>query len=69
MAWSALPPEIREVAEAELSPRQLEVLKLRLAGRTMREIALALGISPSTVTSHLWRAKQKISPVMRREAA
>ena len=67
MSWADLPPEIREVAEVELSGRQLEVLKLHLAGRTVRQTALALGISPSTVTSHLWRAKQKLTP--RTEAA
>lgn len=61
MTWSTLPENVREIAERELSPRQLEVVKLHLAGRTMRQIALALGIAPSTVTSHLWRAKQKLS--------
>jgi DNA-binding CsgD family transcriptional regulator len=66
VSWANLHPEIREAAERDLSPRQLDVLKLHLAGRSMRQIALALDIAPSTVTSHLWRAKQKLST---REAA
>ena len=61
MSWLRLTDEERSLAEQELSPRQLEIVKLHLAGRSMRQIALALGISPSTVTSHLWRAKQKLS--------
>ena len=61
MSWLRLTGEERSLAEQELSPRQLEIVKLHLAGRSMRQIALALGIAPSTVTSHLWRAKQKLS--------
>ena len=61
MSYANLQPDVRALAERELSRRQLEVLKLHLAGRTMRQIALALDIAPSTVTSHLWRAKQKLS--------
>jgi DNA-binding CsgD family transcriptional regulator len=36
-----------------LTRRQLEVARLTAAGRTYREVATALGISPNTVKAHL----------------
>lgn len=69
MSWSNLPPEIRDLAEQELSERQLQVLKLKMAGRSITEIALGLAIDPSTVTTHLFRAKMKISARARKDAA
>ncbi len=61
MSWSALSQEQRELAEQKLTPRQLEILKLKLARRTHSEIALGLTISPSTVASHWFRIQQKLS--------
>ena len=61
MSWSALSQEQREFAERELSPRQLEILKLKRAGRTHRQIALGLSISLPTVSTHMFRIRQKLS--------
>jgi DNA-binding CsgD family transcriptional regulator len=50
-----LPHDVR-IAErpgAELSPREVEVLRRLVAGASNREIAAALFISPRTVQSHL----------------
>ena len=38
-----------------LSPRQLEILELIAIGMTDKELALRLGVSPSTVHTHLER--------------
>ncbi len=39
--------------ETLLSERQLEVADLAIAGKSDREIAEALGVSPETVRTHL----------------
>ena len=38
---------------ADLTPRELEVLQLLLAGKTNKEIALEIAISAKTVEFHL----------------
>jgi DNA-binding NarL/FixJ family response regulator len=39
-----------------LTPRQREVVSLVTAGRTMKEVAAALGLSPRTVETHKYQA-------------
>jgi DNA-binding CsgD family transcriptional regulator len=46
-------PERGAAAPSDLSPRELEVLALLVAGGSNREIADALYISPRTVQAHL----------------
>jgi len=43
-----------------LTPREREVLQLVAEGRTNREIASALGLSPKTVDAHRTRVMQKL---------
>jgi len=45
-------------AEPQLTPRQLDVLRLMLQGHRMKEIALALDLSPRTVESHKYEMMQ-----------
>jgi DNA-binding NarL/FixJ family response regulator len=45
---------------SELSPRELEVVRLLLAGRTVREIAEDLFLSPKTVDRHVDSARRKL---------
>ena len=45
-------------AEPKLTPRQLDVLRLMLQGQRMKEIALALDLSPRTVESHKYEMMQ-----------
>jgi DNA-binding NarL/FixJ family response regulator len=47
-------------AARSLSPRQLEVLRLVAAGRTMKEIAAALKLSRRTVESHKYEMMQTL---------
>lgn len=46
---------------ATLSPRGQEVLRLVAAGRTMKETAAALGITPRTVAFHKYRIMRQLS--------
>jgi len=46
------PPSVMRPATAELTPRQLEVLKMIAKGRSTKDIANALDISAKTVETH-----------------
>jgi len=51
-----------DVSEAQvLSPRGQEVLRLLAGGRTMKETAAKLGITPRTVAFHKYRIMQQLS--------
>ena len=45
---------------AELSPRQKQILALRVQGYKCREVAAKLGIAEGTVKWHSWRMRQKL---------
>lgn len=53
MSYAALPPAIRHTAETHLTPKQLHVLKLHLAGCGARRISTMLQIHRTTVRDHL----------------
>jgi DNA-binding NarL/FixJ family response regulator len=46
--------------EAKLTPRQREVLRLIAAGRTMKEAAAILGVSPRTVETHKYQIMETL---------
>ncbi|WP_298802268.1 RNA polymerase sigma factor [uncultured Pseudokineococcus sp.] len=49
----------------QLTPREQEVLQLVCwAGLSVEEVATALGASPSTVRTRLWRARQRLSALV-----
>jgi DNA-binding NarL/FixJ family response regulator len=64
-AHTEVPPANRrmtDVCEAEnLSPREREVIRLVAAGRTMKEAAATLGITPRTVAFHKYRIMRQLS--------
>ena len=68
MAFAKLSPEVRLIAERELTRKQLDVLKLWLAGAGTTRISVMLGVSDSTVRGHLRRAFQKLQPYMEEES-
>jgi DNA-binding NarL/FixJ family response regulator len=45
---------------AQLSPRELEVLKLLVTGMSMKAVARQLGIAPRTVAFHKYRAMETL---------
>jgi len=53
-------PSIDTVFPAELSPRELAVARMVGEGRTDKEIALHLGVEPSTVRTYLKRTFDKL---------
>jgi len=50
--------EGRTRAGGPLTPRQREVVSLIAEGRTMKEVAAALGVSPRTVETHKYQVMQ-----------
>ena len=64
-------PELAEIAWAPASPlseRERAVLRLAEQGRSNKEIADSLGLSPGTVRNYLYEAAQKLDAVNRVEA-
>jgi DNA-binding NarL/FixJ family response regulator len=68
----APPPAVEHNARAQetlgISERELEVLEQLAAGRSNKEIAQRLGVSPNTVKTHVARLFEKLA-VRRRTAA
>jgi DNA-binding CsgD family transcriptional regulator len=62
VSWQQLPPPIRHIAQQELTPRQLDALKLHLNGWGSTRIALALDISEPRARALVTRAIQKLAP-------
>lgn len=58
----------REKTQAQLSERELEVLKLAAEGLANKEIASDLGLSPRTVQSHIRHILNKLAVASRVEA-
>ncbi|MDZ4373613.1 MAG: response regulator transcription factor [Phenylobacterium sp.] len=61
-------PELKSLEALRLPPRQQEVLALLAEGRTNKEIALRLGISPATVKIHVARLAACLGAANRTEA-
>ena len=69
---ATLEPTIQEPTTPDLgglSPRELDVLRQMVAGRTNAEIAAALFISPRTATTHVSHILAKLGVASRTEAA
>jgi DNA-binding NarL/FixJ family response regulator len=56
---SLLQPEPRKPAH-ELTPRQREVLQLLAEGRSMKEVASVLNLTPRTVAFHKYRMMDEL---------
>jgi DNA-binding NarL/FixJ family response regulator len=56
---SLLQPEHRTPAH-ELTPRQREVLQLLAEGRSMKEVASVLNLTPRTVAFHKYRMMDEL---------
>lgn len=60
MSWRDLDPQIRAIAESELTPKQLATYKLQTNGMSERDIAIHLRISRRAVRDRLAEADVKI---------
>jgi DNA-binding CsgD family transcriptional regulator len=56
------------IASLGLSPRECEILELLASGRSNKELARALGISPNTVKTHIARLFEKLEVQKRIQA-
>ena len=54
------PPEAIQLPHASLSDREVQVLKLVVAGKSLNAIATELHLSPKTISSHKMRLMQKL---------
>jgi DNA-binding CsgD family transcriptional regulator len=52
---------VAEGSQLQLSPRQIECLRLAAAGKTSSEIAAALGISARTVDQYVGEACERLN--------
>ncbi len=64
----AFEPNVAAKTALGISQREFEVLGLLAAGRSNKEIAQRLGLSPNTVKTHLARLFAKLEAVRRTEA-
>jgi DNA-binding CsgD family transcriptional regulator len=65
----ARPRRLRISGRDALTPAELRVAEMAAAGRTNREIAADLFLTPKTIETHLGRAYSKLSITSRRELA
>lgn len=56
------------IASLGMSPRELQVLELLAAGRSNKEIASDLDVSPNTVKTHVARLYERLEASRRTEA-
>ena len=63
------PPETDRLLQASLTPRETEVLTWLARGKTNRDIAEILGMSPRTVNKHLEHVFEKLGVETRTAAA
>lgn len=61
-------PNAAAQASLCITERELQVLALIAAGRSNKQIAAALGVSPNTVKTHLARLYEKLNAARRTEA-
>ncbi len=68
-SWTAAPPQPEVAAGARLTPREEEVLRWVAAGKSDKQVAIALGSSVRTVHKHLENAYAKLGVSNRTAAA
>jgi len=69
VAARVLAPPICETLAAALTPRELEVLRWTLTGKTAWDVGMILGISERTAAIHANRATHKLGCVSKHQAA
>ncbi len=67
-AGAGFEPNLAAQASLGISQREYEVLRQLAAGRSNKEIALQLSVSPNTVKTHVARLFEKLDAARRTEA-
>jgi DNA-binding CsgD family transcriptional regulator len=67
-APAAFEPNLKALATLGITRREHEVLTLVASGRSNKEIARRLSVSPNTVKTHLGRLYEKLEAARRTEA-
>lgn len=65
---AAFAPNLKAQASLGITDREFEVLRLLAAGRSNKEIAQGLTLSPNTVKTHVARLFEKLEAARRTEA-
>ena len=65
---AAFEPNVKVRETLRISDREFEVLELLAAGRSNKEIARQLGVSPNTVKTHVARLFEKLQASRRTDA-
>jgi DNA-binding CsgD family transcriptional regulator len=58
--WQEVSPELRELIESSCTFRQIEALKLKAAGYSLRRIGTILNLDEASVRGLLHRASRRI---------
>ena len=58
--WDGVSPELREMIERSCTKRQIEALKLKHAGYSLRRIGVILEIDEAAVRGLLFRAARRL---------
>lgn len=61
-------PNVRAQASLGISEREYEVLRLLASGRSNKEIAALLALSPNTIKTHIARLFEKLEAARRTQA-
>lgn len=67
-APAAFEPNVKAQASLGITDREFEVLRLLAAGKSNKEIAQGLTLSPNTVKTHVARLFEKLEAARRTEA-
>ena len=57
--FTVAPSQLQELID-KLTPRQLQVVELLARGKSRRQTAAILSISPETVKTHVWKICRKL---------
>lgn len=57
--FSLTPDQLQDLMH-RLTPRQVEIVELLAQGKSRRQVASILSISPETVKTHVWKICRKL---------
>lgn len=67
MSWAAIPPEIRDLARATLTPNEYDALRWRAEGYGYRRIAALTGTTRDTARNRTHAAQHKLAEALKQK--